>query len=97
MDVKISRSYARTLEVKKPDGTSIWLKHEASAEVVVSSDVAEKTYKDLEATVMQQVGDAVKTERARIEASFNPAPAATDVPFESGKTTSSLLSNLPKL
>ena len=96
MDVKISRSYARTLEVKKPDGTSVWFKHEASAEVVVSSDIAEQTYKDLEATVMQQVGDAVKTERARIEASFNPAPTA-DVPFESGKSTSSLLSNLPKL
>lgn len=98
MDVKISRSYARTLEVKKPDGTSIWIKHEASAELISTPEETNKAFKDLEELCMKQVSEAIKTERARIEASFGQAPAAvSEEPFESGKSTTSMLKNLPKL
>jgi hypothetical protein len=97
MDVKISRSYARTLEIKKPDGTSLWIKHEASAEALVSSDLSAKAFKDLEEVVMGEVSEAIKTERAKIEASFGQSPAPVDEPFASGPTTTSMLKNLPSL
>lgn len=97
MDVKISRSYARTLEIKKPDGTSVWIKHEASAELISEIEKTKETFKDLEELCMSQVSEAIKTERQRIEASLGVPAQEANVPFESGKTTSSLLKNLPKL
>lgn len=97
MDVKISRSYGRTLEIKKPDGTSLWIKHEASAEALVSSDLSATAYKDLEELVMSQVSEGIKAERAKIEASFGQSTAPVEEPFASGPTTTSMLKNLPSL
>lgn len=96
MEVKITRNYSRTLEVKKPDGTSVWIKHEAGAEALVSSEIMGQTYKDLEEIVMEEVGTAIRNERAKIEASFNPKPV-TDEPFETKPSVTTSLANLPQL
>lgn len=97
MEVKVTRNYSRTLEIKKPDGTSVWIKHEAGAEALVHSEIMGQTFKDLEEVCMEEVSTAIRNERAKIEASFSPKPVSADEPFSSEPSVTSSLANLPKL
>lgn len=102
MDIKIQRGYSRTVEVKKPDGTSIWLKHDAMVEAILPSEDAnvQAAFNEMRQTCMTEVGNSIIEERRAIAAAFAPKPAnapVNDEPFESGTPTSTLLKNLPKL
>ncbi len=95
MDIKsISRTYSRSMSFKKPDGTEIWVKHEAYIEATPSeietSELA-SCFKDLELIAMSEVNRACKEERKAITESFKKK---TDEPFEGNGGT---MEDLPTL
>lgn len=90
MQIKsITRTYSRSLNFKKPDGSEIWIRHEASVEASLDEQDAQDLtgcYGDLTAIVMGEVGRTIKEEKAKIMGVGEPFP---------GKAPS--VSTMPKL
>lgn len=67
---RITRSYDRTIELKSPDGRSIWLKHGATIEANVNPEEAQnlsELYTLLNEIVISEVATKIKAEKAKIE------------------------------
>lgn len=101
---KLERAYSRSVNVRKPDGSEVWIKHEAKIEVAITEEdnlVLEERenidniLKTLAEVAITEVSNAVKEEKAKILASFQkPSPGnLPDEPFPSKNT----FNNLPKL
>jgi len=80
--IEISRTYSRTLEFTKPDGSKIWIRHEMSAKASTDeTDDLKATGMGLEEICRKEVAASIKAEKDKIEASMTK----TDEPFP-GKT-----------
>lgn len=101
---KVERAYSRSVNVRKPDGSEVWIKHEARLAVDLNEadalalenrggvDVILKTLSEL---VMGEVSNAVKEEKAKILSSVQK-PFPENLPDEPFATKDSF-KNLPKL
>lgn len=88
---RITRSYDRTIELKSPDGRSIWLKHGATIEANVNPEEAQnlsELYMLLNEIVISEVGTSIKNERAKLDAVWNKSAPDTQ--------EKASLSDLPK-
>lgn len=95
---KISRSYSRSTQIKKPDGTEMWIKHEMTAEASLGEDDSIRDVSaGLEEICRKDVGTSTTEEKKKILASFDKV-APTDEPFP-GKTpgVGSKAKKMPKL
>lgn len=91
---EISREYSRTVTYRKPDGTDIWLKHGAGMVIELSENEmtkADEASREVSDVLVAQVGDAIKAERAKLDAAFK---GKNDEPF-GGKPDA--LSDMPVL
>lgn len=85
---RITRSYDRTIELKSPDGRSIWLKHGATIEANVNPAEAQELaslYMLLNEIVISEVSTALKNEKAKLDEmwkrSQDPSrPSLSDLP-----------------
>lgn len=101
---KLERAYSRSVNVRKPDGSEVWIKHEAK--IVVDLTEAdglmlndEKALAEINKTLanvaITEVSNAVKEEKAKILASVQK-PFPETLPNEPFATKDSF-KNLPKL
>lgn len=76
---KITRTYSRTMLVKRPDGADMWIKHEMSAEATLESGESAKGVGDgLHKVCSNQVQKTLEDEKAQIIKDFNePFPGKT--------------------
>lgn len=84
------------MSFKKPDGTEMWIRHEASVEVEPmeeDKETAQQIDTALEETVRKEVGASMAAEKNKILASFEPK---SDEPFP-GKTPGMSAKAMPKL
>jgi len=75
---KIKRTYARTVELKKPDGTSVWIKHEAEIEAAVDETNLQHMAQNLAAlneVCVSEVSTAIKNEKELFLKSVGPGGA----------------------
>jgi len=74
---RITRSYDRTIELKKPDGTSIWLKHGATISANINPEEATNLailYTLLNEIVISEVATATKNEKAKLDMLWKKSP-----------------------
>lgn len=86
----ISRTYSRSVQVKKPDGTEVWIKHEATIEANTDGQMINTDLAALAQLVVSEVASSIKEEKAKILASFG----VSDEPF---KGKSATLASQPRL
>lgn len=90
---KLTRAYSRSQSFKRPDGTEMWVRHEASIEVEPGEDeTLAEVDAGMEEIVRKEVGASIKAEKDKIMASF--APKERDEPFPSARTSTTAM---PKL
>jgi len=97
---KVVRTYSRSINLKKPDGSEMWIRHEATVEAMLDENDSQtqfptQTVEDkvltLEAMARKEVTAALKAEKEGLEKMW--AKEAGE-PFE-GKTPS--VASMPQL
>jgi len=93
--IRISREFARTDEMKRPDGTSVWFKHGAVIEAEVTPEECERLgdlFTLLNEVVVSEVHTKIGIMRKEFKASMGVKPA----PTPSSPAAPIDLSQLPK-
>ena len=71
---KISRTYSRTISIRKPDGSDMWLKHEMTVEADLDKDDSPKGVGDFIAEIAsKEVRATLKEEELKTKAAFQKA------------------------
>lgn len=100
---KVVRTYSRSVNLKKPDGSEMWIRHEATVEAMLDENDSQSQFPTqtvdekvltLEAMVRKEVTSALKSEREGLEKMWAKEASSTDEPFP-GKTPS--VASMPKL
>ena len=77
--IRISREFARTDEMKRPDGTSVWFKHAATIEAEVTPEECERLgelFTLLNEVVVSEVHTKIGIMRKEFKASIGVKPPA---------------------
>lgn len=91
---QLSRTYSRSIEICKPDGLKMWIKHEMTATASTEESDGLKGVGDgLEEICRKEVGASIKAEQKKIAEAFAPK---VDEPFP-GKTPFMEPRKMPKL
>lgn len=75
--IRISREFARTDEMKRPDGTSVWFKHAATIEAEVTPEECERLgelFTLINEVVVSEVHTKIATMRKEFKASMGMKP-----------------------
>lgn len=75
--IRISREFARTDEMKRPDGTSVWFKHAATIEAEVTPEECERLgdlFTLLNEVVVSEVHTKIGITRKEFKASVAAKP-----------------------
>lgn len=92
----MSRTYSRSLSFKKPDGTEMWIRHEASMEIEPEETDADLNAidKGIEEIVRKEVSASINDEKKKIIASMQPK---LDEPFPGEAMSKDGVAKMPKL